>query len=317
VIASYISAAAVLLLAAAVLRWSVHLISGRCKPFDLRAAVNDGHGPWSNAYEAEIERGMDWFAGVKKEEVHIVSRDGLSLYGDFIAHPNPRGTFLLMHGYHSNSQVDFSVGFSYYYSLGLNLLAVDQRSHFRSEGRHITYGIRERFDCVDWAAFLTEKTGGLPVILGGISMGAATVLMASGSGLPETVKGIVADCGFTSPWDIIGKVMRQRYHLPLFLLYPLSGLSKLFCGFGYREYSTLEAMKVNRIPILFVHGKADRYVPWEMTQRAFDACRAPKELLLVEGANHALSYLKETGRYQATIKAFFNKQLDGTDFSML
>ena len=146
------------------------------------------------------------------------------------------------------------------------------------------------------------------MFLDGISMGATTVLMALGRGVPPSVKGCIADCGFTSPWDEIGHCAHRWFHLPekpmLCLLYPFT---KVIAGFGLKEYSTEEALKNNRVPILLIHGLGDNFVPSWMTQRAYDANAGEKTLILVEGADHGMSYLTDEVRCRGALEAFLAK----------
>ena len=139
-------------------------------------------------------------------------------------------------------------------------------------------------------------------------MGCATTLMAAGLDLPDNVKGIIADCGFTSPWDIIKHVAKDRFHLPPFpLMYMVNLVSEMIAGFGLKEVSIPEIMKRNKIPVLFIHGDADNYVPMWMTIKNYEACAAPKELYIVPGAGHALAFSKDMEEGKRRIKDFINK----------
>ena len=261
-------------------------------------------------YADIINAELDWFDAQAPERVSITSFDGLKLTGLYLPAENARGTMLLMHGFHSSAYRDFSCAFRLYHSLGYNILTVYQRAHGESEGKFITYGVKERFDCLEWCRYLNRRSGPEPdVFLSGISMGSSTVLMATGLELPENVRGVIADCGFTSPWDEFAYIMKKRMHLPLVhpLLDIVSAASKLIAGFGFRDYSVPRAMEKNRLPVLFVHGTADTFVPPEMTLENYAACHAPKELIMVEGAHHGESFLIETDRYVSAVKAFLSR----------
>ena len=124
----------------------------------------------------------------------------------------------------------------------------------------------------------------------------------------DNVKGIIADCGFTSPWDIIKHVAKERFHLPPFpLMYMVDLISEVVAGFGLKEVSIPEIMKRNKIPVLFIHGDADNYVPMWMTIKNYEACAAPKELYIVPGAGHALAFSKDMEEGKRRIKDFINK----------
>lgn len=243
------------------------------------------------------------------EDIFLPSQDGLRLHGQLLQQPGAKGTILLFHGYRSSWIIDFSIVLPYYYSLGYNLLAVDERAHGQSEGVYITFGIHERRDAATWAQYAAMHFGpDHPLFLGGLSMGATTVLLASCFDFPANVRAIIADCGFTSPYEIAKSVLRRDApKAPVSLLLPLCSLvTRLFAGFGLRDGSTIDAVRESRYPILFLHGTGDTFVPYEMTKRAFDACTAPKRLILVDGAEHGKSYVKEPDRVRQELKAFLD-----------
>ena len=193
----------------------------------------------------------------------------------------------------------------------MNLLLVDQRAQNGSEGKYITYGIREQKDVASWAACMAQRLGRAhPLFLGGLSMGAATVLMASDLDFDANVRGVVADCGFTSPWAIIRKVASRSKWIPLDASSALLNLfTRRFAGFDMKEKSTVDALGRTRLPVLLIHGLADDFVPPEMSRENYAACRSEKELLLVEGAGHGMSYVVSPERVQAAIAAFLEKHL--------
>lgn len=257
-------------------------------------------------YQQMMQEGEAWLNAQAMETVQIESHDGLKLSGHFL-NIGSRKTIILFHGYRSRAFRDFSCVGDYYKGLGFNLLFVDQRAHGGSEGQFITFGVKERLDCVRWAEYVDQRIGG-EIILDGLSMGATTVLMAAGEKLPESVKGIIADCGFTSPKEIMLKVMEEDLRIrcrPLFRLVAL--MVKLRARFDVGEYSTIEAMKKNRLPILFIHGTDDKFVPCEMTKTAYEACTSEKSLVLIEGAGHGTSYLKEPETCKAALNDFLEK----------
>ncbi len=184
---------------------------------------------------------------------------------------------------------------------------VDQRAGGLSEGHIITFGIKERYDCQRWAWYIAERFGNdVPIILTGISMGAATVMMTSVLELPANVIGVLADCGYTSAKAIIKKVIHQM-GLPSAVAYPFVRLgARLFGGFDLEAASPIEAMKICRLPVLFVHGDADDYVPWSMSSENYEACAAPKRLLTVAGAGHGLAYPADPQGYTAVARKVFD-----------
>lgn len=258
----------------------------------------------------KIHAAIEYLDDHNARDVYIRSKDGLKLRARWLPADRAIGSILLFHGYRSCSIADFSLIIPFYHSLGFNLLLVDQRSHGKSEGKYITFGIKEHDDALQWIRWHNENAGNLPVYMGGMSMGASTVLMAAGRELPANVKGVIADCGFTDPFEILEKVMRAE-HIPPFPILNLAGIyTRIFAGFGMRDYSTLEAMRKCRVPVLMIHGLADDFVPCEMTQRAYDACGSEKQLVLVEGAAHGRSYLIDPVRCQNTLKDFLMKHLE-------
>lgn len=267
---------------------------------------------------AEVRRAIR--AARRKQEklpwrrVSIRSADGLILSGSFLPYPDKaavRGTVLFAHGYRS-SQNDFALALETYRSRGFHILMIDQRAHGKSEGSYIGFGALERGDVVLWAHFINEYLHvRLPIFLAGLSMGATTVLMASELTLPKNVCGIIADCGFTSCGEIVRKVMRDR-KLPVALMYPLfRPACRLFAGFDPDGYSTTDAVGHCRVPVLFIHGMDDDFVPCTMTVRAYFACRSEKDLLLVPGARHGYAYAVDPEGYEAALDRFLEKCLRG------
>ena len=252
----------------------------------------------------------DWVNSHEHEDLRVMSYDGKLLHAAYLPRENEKGTILLFHGYRSCWQIDFGLVLPYYYDeLGYSLLLVDQRAHGLSQGKYLTLGVRERLDVLSWVTYMGQKLGqSEPLILGGLSMGATTVLMASCFDFPANVRCIIADCGFTSPWDIAKSVLRRDCpKLPVGLLLPLcSVFTRIFAGFGLRDASTLDAVRESNYPILFIHGTDDTFVPCEMTKQAYTACTSPKELILVPGAEHGKSYLAQPERVKAALKRFLD-----------
>lgn len=261
-----------------------------------------------------IEHGRALYDSLPYEDLYLTSFDGLRLHARFYKNGDGRRTLLLSHGFRSSGRGDFAAVLPLYYeTLGCSLLVLDHRAHGESEGRYITYGIRERFDVRDWARYLTDRTGGdVQIVLDGISMGATAVLMACGTELPDTVTGVIADCGFTSPWDIFSHILHSTFHLGDFpILYLVGHMARRRAHFGFREATTVRAMENWTKPALFIHGTADDFVPPAMTEAAYAACpAADKTLILVEGAMHGCSYLRDRARCESALRQFFAKVLE-------
>ena len=272
---------------------------------NTREKIENGH---HGTYAEPILEGRDWIEAHQPERVQTESFDGLRLFGRYIPCEQARGVAILFHGYHGAWNFDFSCSIPYYHKLGFSILAVCQRAHGDSEGRYLTYGVKERRDVLSWIDYVNLRFGdNTPILIGGLSMGASTVQMACGLGLPENVRAAVSDCGFTTPYEIGVHVLRRR-KLPVWLLLPQVELfCRLLAGFGLKECSTLTAQRRNRIPTFFVHGEDDNLVPCEMTLRNYKACRAEKHLLTVPGATHGVSYLVDQPRYEREIKEFLDR----------
>ena len=250
------------------------------------------------------------------EPVTVSSCDGLTLFGKFYPASASAPWLILFHGYRSGAERDFCGGLPFGVRSGFNVLLVDQRAHGKSQGKCLTFGIKERYDCLRWVDYARARGGDdAKIILYGMSMGAATVLMAEELALPRHVAGIVADCGYSAPSAIIKKVL-QDMHYPMFPTYALLRLGgKLFGGFDIEEASAAEAMEQCVIPVLFIHGEDDRFVPCDMSRENFAHCRcAEKELLTVPGAGHGVSYMADKDAYLHAVSTFLKRVLEeGSD----
>lgn len=244
------------------------------------------------------------------EELWIKSYDGLNLHGHFIPAENPKGTILLAHGYRSNRLLEFGQVFDFYHNKGLNILVPEQRCHGKSEGKYITFGVKESSDMKAWIEYHNETYGKFPMILSGLSMGASTMLYLADEPLADNVKGIIADCGFTSPKAIISSVFEAVTHLPaLPSLWIADLFTRAIAGFRLNEKDTVKSLMHSKLPVLLVHGVDDGFVPCTMTQMGYDACTAKKKLLLVEGADHGVSFLVDRERYVDLVTEFLQENL--------
>ena len=260
----------------------------------------------------EILGGKAWLEGQQREDVSVTSFDGLRLHGLFVPNPRGKGTLLLFHGWRSSWKTDFIIALPFYYSLGLDLLLVDQRAQNGSEGKYITYGVLEREDLavwVDWAAGRLGKDR--PLFLGGLSMGASTVLMAADEPFDANVRGVIADCGFTSPYAIIRYVAARGTDRPMRLAMAwLDLFARYFAGFRLRQRSTVEALRKTKLPVLLFHGLADDFVPSSMSRESFEACAGERELVLVDGAGHGMSYVVEPALVKEKIASFVRTHME-------
>ena len=249
-----------------------------------------------------------WLKDHGAQDVYITSKDGLKLHAFWIPADNAKGTVLMAHGYRSTPLIDFGAVLPYYHEKSLNLLIPHQRAHGESGGKYITFGIRESTDMQCWIEFHNENFGTLPIVLNGISMGATTMLFLADKLLPKNVCGIVADCGFTSAHEIIALVFRRVIRLPAMpSVFAADIFARLFASFSLFEMNTRKNLPQSRLPILFIHGRDDAFVPCEMSQTSFNACAEPKAIYIVDGADHGVSFVKETDRYMALLDAFLQE----------
>lgn len=249
-----------------------------------------------------------------REHVSIRTFDGKRLWGTYYEYAPGAPIELMFHGYRGSANRDLSGGVQRCFQLGRSALLVDQRGSGRSDGHTITFGIKESKDCLCWIEFMRQHFGkDVKIILTGISMGAATVMMAAGKKLPENVIGVLADCGYSSTRKIICKVIAQM-NLPVRLAYPFVKLgARLFGGFDLEEDSPERAMKRCRVPVLFFHGESDDFVPCEMSRRNYAACASQKRLVTVPGAGHGLSYPVAPEDYLKAAREFFGPDASYTE----
>lgn len=269
---------------------------------------NDPGSIWQ-PFASRMAQAQEYIRTHTTERIKLRSYDGLELTALYLpAQGEPKGTVIAFHGYRSLATIDFALEVEFLCSLGYDVLLPYQRSHGLSQGKYITYGVKERFDCRDWAKYAAQRWGERPLFLMGISMGSATVMMASDLDLPKSTRGIVADCGFTSPWEIMAHVAKRDFRLPPFpLLYLLDGIARLRAGFSLKGADSRQALSRTSLPVLFLHGEDDDFVPVSMTRENYQACRGEKFQRLVPGAAHAQSFAVDTQGCQQAIQEFLTR----------
>ncbi len=267
--------------------------------------------PTGKIYEPYHDMMRYWIKearGFKQEDFYIKSFDGLTLHAKYFEYAPGAAMEIMFHGYRGSAERDLSGGIQRCFALGRSVLLVDQRTSCGSEGNVISFGINEHRDCLSWVDFAVKHFGpDVKLVLTGISMGASTVLMAAGKELPENVVGVLADCGYSSPKEIIKKCARDM-HIPADLIYPFIKLAaKIFGHFDLEEYSPLEAMKTCKLPVIFFHGEDDDFVPCDMSRETYAACKSPKHLVTVPKAGHGLVYVVDNDSYFKSVVEFFSK----------
>ena len=266
--------------------------------------------PWAR-YSHLIDAGMSWFFSKELEEREIVSYDGLKLKACYLPAEGANTTIILMHGYRSKDLFDFSCIYRMYYELGYNLLVPYQRAHGKSQGQLIYFGVKERYDCASWCEYVSQTAPEQDIVIEGMSMGATTVLMAAGLKLPQQVRGVIADCGFNTPYDVMESTMR-RWGIPARPYLDLMALVTKLIGFDMRT-STEDSLKNCRLPVLLIHGTKDKIVPYEMSVRNKNACAGECTLVTVEGAGHGTSYMLEPDRCVDALQSFLKKYCKAKD----
>ncbi|MDR2747263.1 MAG: alpha/beta hydrolase [Treponema sp.] len=260
-----------------------------------------------------VEREPNWLYTQNLEDLWIQAGDGLRLHAYYLAAGTERafsGTAILAHGYNGDGrQLDAFARI--FHRLGLNVLLPEARGYGLSGGAYIGFGWHERLDMLGWMALLKER-GEDQIALYGISMGASTALMTSGEDVPPELKLIIADCGYSSVMEELSWQLKRGYHVSFPpLIRALSRLTKKRAGYRFEEASALEQVKKSRTPILFIHGEADTFVPFEMCGRLYGACASEKELYTVPGAEHGLAMDTNSGEYERRITLFLKKYMRG------
>ncbi|MGN1021440.1 MAG: alpha/beta hydrolase [Aristaeellaceae bacterium] len=245
------------------------------------------------------------------EEVSIAAPDGTTLRGRYYHHRDGAPLLLFFHGWRGHALQDGCMGFWLKSALGMNILLADQRGHGKSGGSCTTMGVKERDDCAAWARWAAARWPGTDLALMGVSMGGATVLMAADRDLPDAVKAIIADCGFTSPREILCHCIPTMLpHAPIRLCYALGWLgARLFGRFDPNQADARRSLAACQVPVLFLHGEADTFVPCGMSSQNHAACAAPKRLVTFPEAAHASSYYKHPEQYRREVTAFLTRYL--------
>lgn len=262
-------------------------------------------------YKKVIAPNKEWLLAQELEHITIKSRDGLTLHGDFLPSEVQSDKLAICgHGYTGCGLKDCVSIAVFFHRMGYNCLIVDHRAHGKSEGDYVGFGILDRFDMKAWVDFMERRfNGNVRIALYGVSMGATIAIMTAGiSSLSPCVKAVVADCAFTSPYDVFAHILKRDYHMPPF---PIMNINDMLCrkkaGYGFRDYSTLDAVKSTGIPMLFIHGRDDNFVPLYMSKQNYEACRSPKDIFIVDNAAHAASYYESKEAYEAKVKIFLEK----------
>ena len=271
-------------------------------------------------YAPMMQQRKEFMLAQDHREVSQMSFDNLRLHATFFpaldeyrdktdVAAGKKKVAICFHGYTSKGMSDY-IGLSdYYLKRGYAMLLPDARAHGESEGEYIGFGCLDRKDALVWIKWVIQEVGeDVEIVLHGTSMGGATVLMTSGLELPAQVKGIVSDCGFTSPKEVFTHVLNSMYHLPAFpVIQGADLMNRKLAGYGMDECNAKREVARAKVPILFIHGSNDTFVPARMCDEIYDCCASPKKKLIVDGAAHAESYYKDTEKYEQALNAFFEE----------
>lgn len=257
-------------------------------------------------YIPYIRKCKEKLAQMPHEDMYIRSEDGLKLHATYFPCEGSKKVVICFHGYTSEGLNDYSTLAIFYKENGYNLLIVDERAHGKSEGTYIGFGCLDRHDARLWIDVMIEKLGeDCKIVLHGDSMGGSTVLMTTGLELPSQVKAAVSDCAFTSAWDVFSSVLKNMYHLPPFpLLNIANGMVKRRAGYELDECNAKLEVAKAKIPILFIHGDSDTFVPCSMVYELHESCQTEKKLVVIKGAGHVESCYRDAEEYEGAVKAF-------------
>lgn len=261
----------------------------------------------SEEIKQQYIRNRDWFNNQNNEVLEIESQDGLKLKAYYIkAKKDTAKTVIIAHGYSDKAKNMSEYAQFFCEKLGFNVLMPDARGHGDSEGDYIGFGWKERKDYIKWIEKIININGiESQILLFGVSMGGATVMMTSGEELPEQVKVIVEDCGYSSVYDELKHQLKSMFNLPSFpFLYTTDLVVRAKAGYSVFDASCINQVRKSKTPTLFIHGENDTFVPVEMVYKLYEECSADKELLIIDDALHGNSYQTNKKLYEEKIEQF-------------
>lgn len=273
---------------------------------DVKKIEND---EYRNSLEQIYKQGARWFKEAEKESISIYNRSNEPLHANLFRAEKDSDIYMIcIHGY-SSAPWNMGIYVKEFLKMGYNVITPSLRGHADSEEEFISMGWKDRLDVIDWIEYIAKMHPDCKIMLHGVSMGAATTMMTVGEELPENVKLAIEDCGYTNVWDIMKHKMAQM-KIPEFpFLYSSNDVNKRKAKFGFKEASCTEQLKKCKIPMLFIHGENDDFVPYSMLDSVYEACPSPKEKLSVPDAPHARSVCAHPEMYWDAVKKFIEKYL--------
>lgn len=234
------------------------------------------------------------------QDITIPSFDDLHLHAYEIT--NTDRWILIVHGYYGNAK-DMKEPARRFYDLGFSVLMIDLRGHGKSEGNYIGFGGHDAKDVQSWIDYLNQKKV-TSICLYGVSMGGATVMMCSDQ-VPAIVKGIIEDCGYSTLKEMFVYQLKQMFHLPAFPILPCANiLMHLKAHYGVSDIQPIEHVKRATVPMLFIHGDLDTFVPFSMLQKNYDACSTTKTKVVIHHGQHANNHRIDPDTYWKEITKF-------------
>ena len=239
-----------------------------------------------------------------KEDVFINSFANLKLHGYILKTENSDKWAITVHGYTNKAESMSAMAYKYH-SLGYNILMPDLRGHGKSEGSYVGMGWHDRLDILKWIDLIIKENKDAKILLHGISMGAGTVMMVSGEELPENVKVIIEDCGYTSAKEQLAYNLKTMFKLPSFpILNFCSLITKIKDNYFISEASAIKQLQKAKVPILFIHGDKDKFVPFYMLDKLYNACSSKKDKLIIKDVGHAKSESLKSDLYWNKVEDF-------------
>ena len=249
---------------------------------------------------------MEKFKDIPYEDLYVTSFDGLKLHG-YLYKGEGKEVVICVHGYKSAPPNDYADKMEIYTARKATILCIDDRAHGKSEGRYLGFSELDKYDIKSWVEKINELYDNPNIYLHGVSMGGASVIHTADMNL-KNVKGIIDDCGYDTIDNIVRFLVTKSYHVPYFPLANLANMwAKLLAHVGFKDSIGEEIVAHSTVPIVFIHGKLDNFVPAQMSIDLYNACTSKKAILLVEDCGHAAAYCCAKKEYTDLV----NKLMDG------
>ncbi len=248
------------------------------------------------------------------QDLRIKSVDDLNMMAWYLPAEKETNKFVIcVHGHKCNGPDEFSHMMPFYhYDMGFNYLLPDLTAHGRSDGKYMGFGSFDSKNILLWVDYLIDRFGeDIEIVLHGISMGAATVMLCNEMNPPEQVKLIIEDCGYTSTCEELNYNIKDMIGFKFMPVVKAASLvCKLKAGYFFGEADPLKNMNKAKNPVLFIHGEADKTVPFEFGKQLYDACPTEKDCMWVPDTIHAFSYYNAKEQYEEKVKNFISKYIN-------